>query len=101
MRSSCRTTLLGKRNNNELSSSMKKYALYRKFTIILAVILISCTAWIVKDISIFSKLPIISGLFEVDVVWNANIKYIKERNINIYSDVDDEGSDNLLVELRY
>ena len=54
-----------------------------------------------KDASIFPKLPIISDLFKVDVVWNANIKYIKERNINIYSDVDDEGSDNLLVELRY
>jgi len=80
---------------------MKKYALYRKFTIKLAVILISCTAWIVKDTSIFSKLPIISGLFKVDVVWNGNIKYIKERNMKIYSDVDDEGLDNLLVELRY
>ena len=79
----------------------KKYAFYRKVVIVLAVLLILFVAWMVKDTSIFSKLPIISGLFKVDVVWNANIKYIKERNINIYSDVDDEGSDNLLVELRY
>ena len=79
----------------------KKYGFYRKVVIVLAVLLILFVAWMVKDTSIFSKLPIISGLFKVDVVWNANIKYIKERNINIYSDVDDEGSDNLLVELRY
>ena len=79
----------------------KKYAFYRKVVIVLAVLLILFVAWMVKDTSIFSKLPIISGLFKVDVVWNGNIKYIKERNMKIYSDVDDEGLDNLLVELRY
>ena len=79
----------------------KKYAFYRKVVIVLAVLLIPFVAWMVKDTSIFSKLPIISGLFKVDVVWNGNIKYIKEWNMKIYSDVDDEGLDNLLVELRY
>ena len=101
MRSSCRTTLLGERVKMNYLEIRKKYAFYRKVVIVLAVLLILFVAWMVKDTSIFSKLPIISGLFKVDVVWNANIKYIKERNINIYSDVDDEGSDNLLVELRY
>lgn len=80
---------------------MKKYALYRKVAIILAVIHILFIVWMMKDTSIFPKLPIISVLFKVDVVWNGNIKYIKERNMKIYSDVDNEGSDNLLVELRY
>ena len=101
MRSSCRTTRLGERVKMNYLEIRKKYAFYRKVVIVLAVLLILFVAWMVKDTSIFSKLPIISGLFKVDVVWNANIKYIKERNINIYSDVDDEGSDNLLVELRY
>lgn len=46
----------------------KKYAFYRKVVIVLAVLLILFVAWMVKDTSIFSKLPIISGLFKVDVV---------------------------------
>ena len=32
--------------------------------------------------------------------WQHQIYFYKERNIKIYSDVDDQGSDNLLVELR-
>ena len=46
----------------------KKYGFYRKVVIVLAVLLILFVAWMVKDTSIFSKLPIISGLFKVDVV---------------------------------
>ncbi|WP_185759688.1 hypothetical protein [Streptococcus gordonii] len=47
---------------------MKNYALYRKVAIILAVIHILFIVWMVKDASIFPKLPIISSLFKVDVV---------------------------------
>ena len=47
---------------------MKKYALYRKVAIILAVIHILFIVWMMKDASIFPKLPIISDLFKVDVV---------------------------------
>ena len=68
MRSSCRTTLLGERVKMNYLEIRKKYAFYRKVVIVLAVLLILFVAWMVKDTSIFSKLPIISGLFKVDVV---------------------------------
>ena len=68
MRSSCRTTRLGERVKMNYLEIRKKYAFYRKVVIVLAVLLILFVAWMVKDTSIFSKLPIISGLFKVDVV---------------------------------